>query len=835
MSHKPRAFWEWVLAAKFLAVAFSPAITDVLTVAGHAREAVAAEFKAPPAVSEDEGVVKITFATSAATDVEVTILDAEGSAVRHLAAGFLGANAPEPLKKNSLSQELLWDGKDDAGRPAVGGPFKVRVGLGLKADFENIIGWSGQNVEDVRGLCCGPDGTLYLVYGGQHYAHRRTTIISAFDRQGKYLRQIFPGPGGLPAEKRQGWPHVTLDDGRELPIIWHMLSRAVLPSAVFDDNVFPAATGDGRLVIPCGTGESFARVADQELAGGRRLLVMGGDGSVPENYLGPAFADEKAAGAAWPAVSPDGKTAYVCAAGAVRRADLSGSQPAREFVSSGLKDPRGVAVDRDGNVYVADSGNNRVAVFHADGRPLEDLPAKSPEPVQVSRKTGAVYYLSDGGRRLVKLAGLGDPTIKTTLDTGWKDRHRYLLALDDSAEPGVIWLVDRFWHGGKISRLVDQPDGFKDEGDPIARQLEQPAVNFNGGLAVLDGRLITMNTEFGYNWSARQIAFDLETGNCLGPVWTGKQKCNEVVAGKDGLLYGIGAGYKKPHAVRRFDSRGNELPFHAANPLEGFWHGHTRTGGMFVDREGNVYLMGGDAYREHSTATVRRYTSEGKLADKQVVKLGTAYYGGLAVDSHGCVYVGAQVTENDKPIPDWFVGKLPEDSPQNYPSRCYRQYGAVIKFKRSGGAVVNDSAGDHYGVLFQGKIHGPVTLLNAEWLRRGGEVPVRNGPFGVHCFCETSRFDIDRQDRLYVPDVHRFSVQVLDAAGNQIGLIGSYGNMDNRGPKSDHPDPAIAYGWPLAVQVAGDRLYVADVVNRRVVVARLSCAASETCAVPSLP
>ncbi|MFO7903889.1 MAG: hypothetical protein ACQESR_20920 [Planctomycetota bacterium] len=45
--------------------------------------------------------------------------------------------------------------------------------------------------------------------------------------------------------------------------------------------------------------------------------------------------------------------------------------------------------------------------------------------------------------------------------------------------------------------------------------------------------------------------------------------------------------------------------------------------------------------------------------------------------------------------------------------------------------------------------------------------------------------------------------------------------MDNRGPDSPHPEPEIAYGWPLSVETAHDRAYVTDLVNQRVVSAKL--------------
>ena len=87
-----------------------------------ARKTAQAAFTARPAAARDGNKVKITFTLSAPTDVEVAVLDAKGQVVRHLAAGLLGENAPAPFKKNSLSQEIVWDGKDDLGKPAVGGP-----------------------------------------------------------------------------------------------------------------------------------------------------------------------------------------------------------------------------------------------------------------------------------------------------------------------------------------------------------------------------------------------------------------------------------------------------------------------------------------------------------------------------------------------------------------------------------------------------------------------------------------------------------------------------------------------------------------------------------------
>ncbi len=106
------------------------AVIAAMILACPAADAAAASFAAKPKAVRDGNKVKISFAVSAPTDVEVAILDAKGKVVRHLAAGLLGEKAPAPFKKGSLKQEIFWDGKGDYG--GVVSATKVRVRLGLK-------------------------------------------------------------------------------------------------------------------------------------------------------------------------------------------------------------------------------------------------------------------------------------------------------------------------------------------------------------------------------------------------------------------------------------------------------------------------------------------------------------------------------------------------------------------------------------------------------------------------------------------------------------------------------------------------------------------------------
>lgn len=100
-------------------------------------------FVAGPTAAKEGDKIRISFAMSAPTDVEVAIVNAQGRIVRRLAAGVLGGKnpPPEPLKPG-LAQNLEWDGKDDAGKSAAGGPFKIHVRAGMSVNFGRIFGTS---------------------------------------------------------------------------------------------------------------------------------------------------------------------------------------------------------------------------------------------------------------------------------------------------------------------------------------------------------------------------------------------------------------------------------------------------------------------------------------------------------------------------------------------------------------------------------------------------------------------------------------------------------------------------------------------------------------------
>ncbi|GAH47452.1 unnamed protein product, partial [marine sediment metagenome] len=155
-------------------------------------------FTAKPRAAGARDRVKISFAVSKATDVEVAVLDSEGKVVRHLAAGVLGGEKgpPEPLKRG-LRQELEWDLRDDFGEPAKGGPFKVRVRAGLGVKFGRFIGGDPCTFGAINSVAADEDGNVYVL-GARGLLNQGHMALRVFDPEGRYLREIMPFPAGLP-------------------------------------------------------------------------------------------------------------------------------------------------------------------------------------------------------------------------------------------------------------------------------------------------------------------------------------------------------------------------------------------------------------------------------------------------------------------------------------------------------------------------------------------------------------------------------------------------------------------------------------------------------------
>ncbi|MHC4914980.1 MAG: SMP-30/gluconolactonase/LRE family protein [Planctomycetota bacterium] len=842
-------------------------ITAILTLAcaagaGESGQPRRASFAKKPSASKSGAGAKISFAAQAQTDCAVYVLDSTGKVVRHLAAGVLGPKAPPPLKPG-LAQELVWDGKDDLGKPAKGGPFKVRVALGLTPTLDRMIGEAPGALAGISGLAVSPSsGELHVfhTYGQLHPADN-TAFCAIHDRKGRYLRTIMPWPANLTEEKLKGAKRVDVD-GEKLPYIYQGECRSLLPGLANLPTGQPCVAADGKVAFighhECGTYNG---------AGQQQLVYVNADGSPPATgWTGPVLAKSSGGGGCL-AFSPDGKTIYASGIAESRGKKPAhcvykfgwGEKKAEVFVgdpkASGsgadkLSAPRGVAVDGEGSVYVADRGNGRVAAFKADGAFIGEVKIANPDQVQVHPKNGAIYVTAGtpGKRELVKFKSIKDPSpaCRTAMPMHKKDRSS-MLALDTSAEPPVIWYShprNKYTGGFKALRIEDRGNAFGDK-EPLAKMIGQ-----SGGVGPVtltsynrvSGKLLI--NKMSYDPATGKLAAGLGNGPSTGSIGDITTKKGMGGAGLDGNVYLMGYS----NWMKRLGPDLKPKPFPGGNKgtlasPNGAGTLRVRSRGVTADPAGNVFAL----WQENKKGPIgpsnylAKHSPEGKTLAAKLIECQTRFIQSPRLDYQGNIYVAvAGRPAGGKVLPASFDGQdlgkaFVKGQPPVGANWYEMMYGCILKFGPEGGKLMRQGNGGmalEYGRTSRAKYTRKLHVSGAQWAFFGAS-PVpgwEDGGGRVSCGCESPRFDVDGFGRSFFPDACRFRCGVIDTAGNEICWFGSYGNIDSAGPKSSVPVPEIPMLWPYCLAVSSTHVYVGDRLNRRVVAVKMDYAAEETVA-----
>lgn len=852
------------------------------------------KFTTKPSAARSSDKTLISFSLSAPTDVEVSILDASGKVVRHLVAGVLGgANPPpEPLKPG-LSQCVDWDGKDDTGKTASGGPFKVHVGAGMKPQFDSFLLHNPDGCGRITSLATGPAGTLYAFHldsaanincGGQK--------IKVYSRDGKHLKALTPFPADIAPARVKPLGVFQTAEGDLVPRIQNYETLNFYPDTIIErgrsmpERCMPAVDSKGRVYwMICGA----------------MICAVDADGGIPgESFLGPRLLPEikdlKMAGIYTYAnerpslaVSSDDKFVYIAGLSAgsgalpcVYRVDAEKRGPAEVFVGKSgqpgkekdlLAAPSGLAVAK-GLLYVADYQADRIAVFKESDRSfVGEIKVKAPDSIGVDPATEAVYVCSGTANpELTKFDGFKSGRAICHLALPRCDGAKEPLcriAVDASVKPARIWIPEWRYCPHKLLCIEDAGEKFVEKGDPRAKSLwaEGPRdLSFDRQRNEL---YIKGNIQKYYRLdekSDKRELIDLEKIPELSALANGTQ----LVPGTDGDLYTWSWG----SGLWRFDHQGKPINW------DGLGSPKIPIGGMMCFQNRNLalkpfappdelyvvppgfykFLLEGKTLAEARELNPEIVTSLNVIGQDGKTKRTVVWQclGGAIprVDAKGNIYVADLVKPPDRSYPEFFDGKLeapPKQSGQGGGDDRFwtsYMYGSVIKFPPSGGIIwfKKDLPKSCMGqpspeLLAKPKVpikvhfgyspHLTGELQGALWYRFGyAPYSAWTSGMTIHCMCEGSGFDVDPYGRVFFPNLCQFRVEVIDTNNNPITTFGKYGNEDSGGKDAKVKKAEIPLAWPNYVAVSDTHAYVSDTVNRRVVSVKLNYAAEAVCPAP---
>jgi DNA-binding beta-propeller fold protein YncE len=846
-------------------------------------------FTAPPRAARADGKVTIDFAASQETDVAVYVEDAAGKTVRHLAAGVLGKNAPAPLRAGSREQSIEWDGKDDFGKLAAGGPFRARVQLGMKPEFDRFLLHNPDGSGEVHALAAGPGGTLYVFHAdGTANGNMGGCKVKVYDRAGKHLRALTPFPADIDPEKVRALGAFRTAEGDLVPRVhnWETLS-------FYPDNV--GVRGRDMPQCSCPAVDSRGRV--YWLVKGPALVAVDADGGIPyDTFLGPRLLpdvkDLRLAGEQYlywserPSLAVSSDDRYVYFAGlstgsgdhksakplpCVFRVAVDRRGPGEVFAGKLgqpgkerdlLTAPRGLAVSK-GLLYVADPPADRIVVFKESDRSfVGEIAVKNPQVLGVDPTTGAVYVCSYTGTQtadLVKFGGLENARELYRLSlprTGMSPNagvHR--IAVDASARPVRIWMPSLYGWPARLTCIEDTGEKFVDRGDPRGKALwaEGPR-----DLTVdrVRGEVYVKANGF----HGKYYRLDDRTGEVKDAIDISRHQlyATQLVAAVDGNLY----TFNWAKGLYRFDRQGKDLNWEGRNssviPIGGmmcFQLRHLALRPYAAPDE--LYIVAPSEYLTGNPKDASKFVTLNVIGQDGKTRRTVVWQclnGAVPrLDPRGNVYLADLVKPPDRSYPEFFDGKLPPP-----PRECVGgdlfwnsyMYGSILKFPPEGGIIWHQKdlpkscvgtppadllAGPRqpFKRHFSSSPHLTGEIQGALWTRFG-YAPYSAHMSGntAHCMCEGSGFDVDPFGRVFFPNLGQYRVEVIDTNNNPVTTFGKYGNEDSGGPGARVRKPDVPLAWPVYVAVSDTYAYVADTVNRRLVRVKLGAAAEGICKIP---
>lgn len=808
--------------------------------------AQAPQFTVQPSLTNEGGKWVARFGLDKLVDVEVLIVaKTDSTVVRHLAAGLLGANAPEPLLKDSLTQRLEWDGKNDDGI-VIGNPgdmtLRIRAGMGVR--YMTSAAGSPYSFWNQNGLYVAPDGYLYI-YGQSN--GNKSMALRQYDGDGNYIKTVFPWPAKQAETQVSGFGIHSWLNGKITPVTTRLFGPIITQLPINESNVLLPFGRAGELVLGSLGNNTITRLsASGSVASTGMTLPF----VTSPAYMGPYD------GISGPVCVKPSRTGDFALLSGIYRGkgsdpivvDTGFWQDGRVYkvdMNTGVatlflaldsvpktiaaRMPKigpqyggvgyqtcaavhGTASDDSGRVFICDRMHGQIGVYGSTGSFIRAVPVAYPDLVEVNPSTGELYVITrilsgyhSGAIRLFKFpdwrtasAPLCSLTLMTSnmVETGDGIAS---MGVSFSAVKPMVWISYTGW-GTKA---------YRDDGAVLTLAKDMAAVK---AVISVDRIAVDRKNErvyFNDAWSGIYQIGDWNTAAVLAcSSTTGRIYGADMCVSPTGYLY-VREGQSYNGSVTRYtlDHRHAPAPFantgsHVMTPyIYSRMHGTGGYGerGFDVNREGELAIEYMYTFGPYFIGMLgdsgQLCTGETTGVVDTIIKPIDGYYsncGGVKFDTKGNLYMGMKGKPVGFEVPDPFKN----DDTYN------RGVGVVARYPAGGKGSVAYNAGV---MTFPGadKVYmTPLSPFSSAW----GE-----------CACRTPRFDVDLFGRLYLPDALSNQVRVLDNAGNVLLTFGEYGNWDSQGPGSLVPTADVPLGWPVGAAATDDYLYVADMINSRVV------------------
>lgn len=825
-------------------------------------------FVRPPSIAYNSSQANwtLSFEVSESTDVEVTLVSLRDSLiVRHLAAGMLGANPPSPLIANTLSQTLVWDGKDDLGNVVAIAPesVSVRVRAGMAANLDQYVGGSPYAFAGMFGIAEGDSGMVYVAGGAEPW---KAATIRAYDGAGNYIRTIFPFRGDFATAQVSGFGVNNWLNGSYSPKYFRGTSGGLACPTLTNTALNGGEAGSFSMLpinlpgeIAIGGGVNmycFKFNSDGTVPNGSVQVSLITSPALPDHYgvKGPIYfnlshnpgyiylsgylSSNIDAGCHFVSAK-DNKTEF-WGDGCVYKISLATGEATRfitldsVLLSGQPRDDRlggpsdfyaaihSLKTDAAGNVLICDRSHQQIGVYDTTGvflRAIKNVPYA--DQIYVDKTSGAVYVVCRSGwhydRKNVifkKFSGsdVDDSLVFSVplwLNSGEGPINFFVQKGQDNKP--LIWIC----HGDIGVRI------YSDEGDTVNLVKDFYASRVNTLIfdrIALDRCTETVFINNGENdlfkvsdWADPALTrCSTSTGQ---PLYAG-----DACVSFDNQLYtrggppsGTTGAYNGPiqrwtlddyPAPISFSGTGNNSMCPEVYSRMGYGYGDKGFAVSPLDK--HVAVMQMHAFSSYWVDTIEADGTTDSITSPGEWLPRTK----IKLTTGGLGGVKFDIKGN------LYVGStiMPADhrTPSGFETdECYTRGG--------GGSITRYAPGDT-GTISQASATNSNYTYKANYGLMSG--------YGT-CMCRTARFDVDAFGRLFIPSSVTQKVAIVDNNDNPILEFGRYGNWDEIGGGADVP-----LICPLAVAASDNYIYVNDLIGTRMARVRMTYALDN---MPGLP